>query len=167
MRRAALHEGLRLRVANLLFDFGDGEFAREVELVVQILHAQHRDVVEKFRVGAFFLVDDVGQREEFLARVEKRFVHAHEARRLVRIDRLNLERDEGVFDDFGNQPVVAQPVEQIEDVGHLARIDDAQRVEIPAHGIADFLDPPVHVFAEADDAPSQLRRGFAHSVFSF
>ena len=58
-------------------------------------------MVEKFGVGALLFVHDVGKREELLGRVEEGLVHADEPCGLVGIDRLDLEGNEGVFDDFG------------------------------------------------------------------
>ena len=60
------------------------------------------------------------------------------------------------------ETVVAHRLDQIDDVLHLARIDEAQAVHIPAHGITDLLGPPVVVLTEADNAPFELGGGFGH-----
>ena len=48
------------------------------------------------------------------------------------------------------------------EVLHLARVDDAQAVDVPAHGVARFGDPPVVILAEADDAPFERFDCFGH-----
>ena len=47
-------------------------------------------------------------------------------------------------------------------MGDLAGVDDAQTVNVPAHGVADLMDPPIMVVAESDVAPVENARGFCH-----
>ena len=63
---------------------------------------------------------------------------------------------------FGVEAEFAQRVDQLDDVVDLARIDDAEAVDVPVDGIADLVDPPVVVFAEPHYAPFKLGRAFRH-----
>ena len=44
----------------------------------------------------------------------------------------------------------------------MTGIDDAESVDVPADRVADFVDPPVVVLTETDDAPVESLRGFGH-----
>ena len=79
---------------------------------------------------------------------------AHPAGSEVAFD---AERKEGSFHQILVKSVVAQRIDQFDDVLDLAGINDAEAVNIPAHRVADFFDPPVVVFAKSDNAPFKLR----------
>ena len=56
--------------------------------------------------------------------------------------------------------------DKVDQVGDLAGIDDAQPVDVPAHGIARLAHPPVVVFAESDNTPIEGGSGLSHdSIF--
>jgi hypothetical protein len=46
----------------------------------------------------------------------------------------------------------------------LTRIDDAQAVDIPTDRVADFLDPPVVIVTQTDNAPFELGSGSGHGL---
>ena len=50
-------------------------------------------------------------------------------------------------------------------MGHLAGVDDAEAIDIPADGIADLVHPPVVVFTESNNAPIESSGGFCHAGF--
>ena len=52
--------------------------------------------------------------------------------------------------------------EELQHMAHLPRIDNAQAVDIPVNSVTGFFDPPIQVFAEANDAPVKLRGRFGH-----
>ena len=142
-----------LVLAELVFDFVEGELRFEFEEVVQHLHAAARDVIEQVGVGAVFLVKDVSEREKFLVGFEERFLRALEADAAVAEILLDPEENESPLHDVLVETVVAQRIDEVDEVSELARVDDAEAVDIPADWIAGFGDPPVVIFAEADDAP--------------
>ena len=55
-----------------------------------------------------------------------------------------------IADPSGYQTVNVSGTQQMLE---LARIDDAQSVHVPPHGIAGFCDPPVMIFAETNNGP--------------
>ena len=158
----ALDEMAVLRLADLVLDLVDRELRLEVEQIVEHLHAAAGEVVEQVGVGAVFLVEDVGQREKLFLGLEQRLLGALEADLAVAEVLVDAEGDERALEHVLVEAVVAQRVDQLDEVGDLARIDDAQAVDIPAHGVAGFVDPPVVVLAEPDDAPFEGRSSFGH-----
>ncbi len=160
--RLALDEMGVLLLADLVLDLVDGELALEVEEVVQHLHAAAREVVEQVGVRPVLLVEDVGQHEELLLRLEDRLLDALEAHLAGAEVLLDAEGDEGRLEQVLVEAVVAQRVDELDQMGDLAGVDDAQAVDIPAHGVARLADPPVVVFAEPDDAPIESGSGLCH-----
>ena len=158
----ALHEVDVPGLANLILHLVDAELLLKVEEIVEHLHTHARDVIEKVGIGSVFLVEQVGQGEKLVLRLEERVLHpgqAHAARPEVPFD---TEGEKRPLHDILVKAIIAHRLDEIDDVLHLARIDEAQAVHVPAHGITDFFDPPVVVFAEADDAPFKLGSGFGH-----
>jgi hypothetical protein len=47
-------------------------------------------------------------------------------------------------------------------MGDLARINDAQSVDVPADRVAGLGDPPIMIFAKAHHAPFENRMQFRH-----
>ena len=51
-----------------------------------------------------------------------------------------------------------------DEVSELARIDDAEPIGVPTNWVADFADPPVHVFTETNNAPIEDVGGLGHET---
>jgi hypothetical protein len=45
------------------------------------------------------------------------------------------------------EAVVAQGLDEFDEMGDLAGIDDAEAVDVPAHGVAGLVDPPIMIVA--------------------
>ena len=162
MDRAALDEVAVLRLAQLVLDLVDGELGFEVEEVVEHLDAAARHEVEQVGVGAVLLVEDVGQHEKFLLGLEERFLGALEPHLAAAEVLLDAEGDEGPLHHVLVEAVVAQRVHQLDEVGQLPGIDNAEAVDVPTHGVARLGDPPVMIVTESDDAPFERGSSFGH-----
>ena len=46
----------------------------------------------------------------------------------------------------------------------LARVNDAEAIDIPMDRITDLVDPPVHIFAQAGFAPCKFGSRFRHII---
>ena len=158
----ALHETGVLLLADLVLHFVGSELRLEVEEVVEHLHPATGQVVEQVGKGAVFLIQNVRQGKELVVGFEERILHAFQTHAPAAEILLDPEGDEGGLEHVLIEAVVAQRIDEFEQMGDLTRIDDAQAVGVPPHGVADFLDPPVVIFAEAHDAPFKNRRGFGH-----
>ena len=110
-------------------------------------------MIQQVGVGAVFLVENVGQGEKFLVGLEERLLHALQADLGVAEILVDAEWDERSLEKVLVETVVAQRVDEFDQMRHLARIDDAETVDVPADGVARFGDPPVVIFAEPHDAP--------------
>jgi len=119
-------------------------------------------MVEQVGIRAVFLVEDVGQREKFFLGVEERLLHALEADLAGAEILVDAEGDEGRLEQVLVEAVVAQRIDELRQVRELARIDDAEAVHVPAHGVAGFGDPPIMVVAETNDAPVESGSSFGH-----
>ena len=149
----ALDEVTVLILADFVLDLIDGELGLEGKEVVEHLDAAAREVVEQVGVGAVFLVEGIGEHEEFLVGIEEGLLHALEAHLAAAEILVDAEANEGSFEDILIEAVVAERIDEFDEVSELAGIDDAEAVDIPADGVAGFGDPPVVVVAETNDAP--------------
>jgi hypothetical protein len=52
-------------------------------------------------------------------------------------------------------------------MGDLARIDDAEAVDIPPHGIGGLIDPPIMVVTDTNVTPAESRSCFGHEREKF
>ncbi len=82
-------------------------------------------------------------------------MHAGDADATVAQILVDAEGDEGVVDLVEVQTVFTKRFAEFDDVVDLAGIDDAQGVDVPVDGVAEFLDPPVVIVAQSDDSPYQ------------
>ena len=102
------------------------------------------------------LINDTIKLEQKLT-VEDVLGHADEADRLVLLDVLGLERDEGRLEDLVGETVLAEGVHHVEDPGELVRIEDAETVGLVMLRVGVLLHPPVaFLLLETDGAPKEL-----------
>src|SRR4051812_48589771 len=117
-------------------------------------------MVEQIGVRAVLLVEDIRERKKFFVRVEERFLDALEAHLAGAEIFLDAEGNEGCFKRFLIEAVITERVDQLDEMAHLAWINNAEAVDVPAHRIAGFGHPPVVVFAESYDAPIESGNSF-------
>ena len=158
MGGAAFHEVRILRFADFLLEFLHGEVLGEIDEVVEHFDAKLRDVVDEVGVGAFFLVDHIGEGEDLILAVEDAVLLALKMDGFVLFNIADVEGVERFFHEVGLEPVVTERLEEVDNMLELSGVDDTEPIEVPMDGIADFGDPPVHVLAEAGFAPSKFRR---------
>jgi hypothetical protein len=123
-----------LVLADLVLDLVDGELGLELEEVVEHLHPAAGEVVEQVGVGAVLLVERVGSAKSFSS--DSKSDSFTRFRRTLPLPEIlvDAEGDEGGFEDVLVETVVAQRIHELDEVADLARIDDAQAVDIPPHG---------------------------------
>ena len=143
----ALDEVGVLLLADLVLDLVDGQLVLEREEVVQHLDAAARQVVEEVGVRPVLLVEYVRQDEELLVRLEDGLLDPLQAHLAAPEVLLDPEGDERRLEEVLLETIVAQGVHELDEVGHLAGVDDAEAVDVPAHRVARLAHPPVVVFA--------------------
>ena len=107
-----------------------------------------------------------GSDEQLLVGLEDRLLHALQAHLAAAEVLLDPEGDERGLEEVLVEAVVAQRVDELDQVRDLARVDDAEAVHVPAHRIARLGDPPVVVFTETNDAPFERGSGLCHGFGS-
>ncbi|MSU72942.1 MAG: hypothetical protein EXS43_11460 [Opitutus sp.] len=162
MDRLALDEIAILVFADLVLDFVDRKFRFEVEEVVEHFHPAAGKVIEQVRVRAGFLVENVGQDKKLFFRIEERLLDPLEAHLGLAEVLFDAKRDERVLEHVLIETVIPEGIDELGQVGKLARIDDAQAVNIPPDRVARFCDPPIMVVAEPHDAPAESGNSFSH-----
>src|SRR5271165_23804 len=158
----ALYEMGVLLLADLVLHLVNGELVLEIEEVVQHLHAAAGEVVEQVGIRTVLLVEDVRQDEELLLRLKYGFLHPLETDLPAAQVLLDPEGDECGLEQVLVEAVVAKRVHELDQVRDLPRVDNAQAVHVPAHGVARLENPPVVVFAESYYAPFQGGCGLSH-----
>lgn len=161
----ALDEAGVLFFAEFVLDLIDGEFGFEVEDIVEEFDSAAGEVVEEVGVGAVFVVEGIGEGEEFIFGVGDGFLDAAEADAAFADFLLDAEGEHGGVEQVLVEAVIAEGFDEVEEVGDLTGVDDAEAIHVPAHGVAHFVDPPVMVFAETNDAPVETCRGVCHDSF--
>jgi hypothetical protein len=154
----ALDEIGVLVLADFVLHLVDRQLRFEGEQIVEHLDAAARQVIEQVGVRAVLLIENIRQREQLLLGFEQRFLHAlqpHLAGAEIAID---AKRNEGRLEDVLIETVVAQRIDQLDEMLDLTRIDDAEPVHIPADRIARFSDPPIVVVSETNNAPVESVR---------
>ncbi|TVR49537.1 MAG: hypothetical protein EA425_11815 [Puniceicoccaceae bacterium] len=150
--------------ADLLLDLIDGELLLEVEDIVEHLDPQFGDVVEKVGVRPVFVVHDIGQGKKLILGLEDGLLGADESDESLAEILVDTEGDESPIHDIGLKAVVAEWFDQVNDVSNLAGVDDTEAIDVPLDIVADFVDPPIYVFAEADGTPFKSGFRFRHRV---
>ena len=154
-----------LLLADLVLDLVHRELALEVEQVVEELDPAPGEVIEQVRVRTVLLVEYVRQREELLVRFNGLLDPLQPDLAGTEI-LLDPERDERGLKEVLLETIVAKGVDKLDQMGDLARVDDVEPVDIPAHGVTGFTHPPIVVFAESNDAPIECGSGLGHG-FSY
>ncbi|MBM3854863.1 MAG: hypothetical protein FJ399_17215, partial [Verrucomicrobia bacterium] len=162
MHRLALDETAVLLLANLILDLVDRQLRLELEEIVQHLHATAGEMIDQVGIGPVLLVQHVGQDKELLLRVEERFLHSPQAHLAVPKILVDAEGNKGGLEHVLIETVVAQRLDQFDQMLQLARIDDTQAIDIPADGIAGLGHPPVMIFAETNNTPVESGNSFGH-----
>ena len=124
-------------------------------------------MVEQVGVGAVFLVEGIGEGKEFVVGFDDGFFHALETHLAVAEVFLYPERDKRGVEHLLIETIVAQGIDELDEMGDLARVDDAEAVDIPAHGVGGLIDPPIMVVAETNVTPAESRSCFGHERENF
>jgi hypothetical protein len=119
-------------------------------------------MIEQVGVGPVLLIENVGEGEELLVRLEQRLLHPLQPHLRAAEILVDAEGNERGLEDVLIETVVAQRLDEFNQVLHLARIDDAETVHIPTDRIARFGDPPILVVGETNDAPVESGNSFGH-----
>jgi hypothetical protein len=104
-------------------------------------------MVEQIGVGAVFLVEGIGEGKEFVVGFDDGFFDALKADFAVTEVFLDTEGNEGGVEHLLIEAVVAQGLDEFDEMGDLAGIDDAEAVDVPAHRVAGLVDPPIMIVA--------------------
>ena len=124
-------------------------------------------MVEEIGVGAVFFIESVGEGEEFVVGFDDGFFYALEADFAVAEVFFDAERDEGSVKHLLIEAVVAQGFDELDEMGDLARVDDAEAIDVPAHGVTGLIDPPIMIVAETHVTPAESRSCFSHESGNF
>src|SRR5690625_200597 len=114
-------------------------------------------MIDKIRVRTGRVIQDVWKSKKLFFGIEERIAAPGELYPAIAEILADPESIKCRFEDVGIEAVVVERLEQVDDMCHLARIDNTQAIEIPLDLVADFLNPPIHIFAESDDAPIKFR----------
>ena len=160
----ALDEAGVLILAQLVLDLVHGELGFEFEDVVEEFDAALGQVVEQVGVGAVLVVHDIGEGEEFLVGIEERILDAFQPDAAGTGFLFDTEGDEGGVEKILIKAVIAQGLHEVNEVGCLTRINDAETIGVPADGVGYFINPPVVVFTETNETPVEDSRGVGHDL---
>ena len=119
-------------------------------------------MIEQIGIRAVFLIEDVGQREEFFLGLKQRLLHPLEADLAAAQIFVDPERDESGLEDVLIKAVITQGVYEFDEMLQLPGVDDTETIHIPSHGITGLSDPPIMIVTETNDTPVESSCSFGH-----